>query len=695
MRVFAPFHRRKQPVVPTLARALATMLVALSSWNALAAKDAPTHEVVLSAVAQPPYLGDALPNNGYAGEVATEAFRRVGLHLRIEFYPSERAVQMARSGFVDGQLGVAANPVNEAVFAMSAPFPGGQLVLLQRKDARINKPATLAEGTALLKDLSAYRIGTSATALMAPDWADAFRSEDLVESDVKSLDTLISGRFNLVLIDKLTAGDLMSVERPQYIGLVDVFASLQKNDFRIGFSRQSVRSSHLKVEFDRGLAQMKNDGTLDRIMFAHGLNPGGHSATGKTTITVGTVDSPAMQVLQRLSGEYLKTHPDVQIVWRAMEEKVLRQRLLTDLAIGDGQYDVMTIGAYEAPIWAKNQWLVPLDHVSARYDMDDVIKPVRDMLSYRGHLAALPFYAESSMTFYRKDLLEQAGLTMPPAPTYDDIRRIAAAIHAPEKGIYGICLRGDPGWGANIALFGAMINSAGGRWFDEKWNPTIDTPEWRLALVTYRDLLQHYGPPQPQLQDYVHNLQLFEGGHCGIWIDATVFAGMLLDPKQSTVVNKVGYARAPVLKYAKGSQWLWCWGLAIPASSHVQGEAMKFIEWATSREYIELVGKREGWFNLPPGTRKSTYQDLRYRHVAPFADDVLSAIEQADPNDASQKPRPYSGVQFVSIPEFVAIGNKVGQAVSDTLTDKLTVDAALKIGQEEAEQQMRKSGYLH
>jgi sorbitol/mannitol transport system substrate-binding protein len=667
----------------------------MSSSIALAAREAPAREVVLSAVAQPPYLGEGLPNNGYAGEVATEAFRRVGLRLHIDFYPSERAALMAKSGYVDGQLSVAAGAANDAIFTMSSSFPGGQLVLLRRKDARIDKPATSANGVALLKSLSAYRIGTASTALAAPEWADAFRSEDVLDSDVKSLDTLISGRFDLVLIDKLTAGDLMSADRPQYIGLVDVYAALQKNDFRIGFARQSSRSTRLKAEFDRGLAQMKSDGSLERIMFAHGLNPGTYNPSGKTTITIGTVDSPAMQVLQRLSGEYLKVHPDIRIVWRAMEEKVLRQRLLTDLAIGDGQYDVMTIGAYEAPIWLKNQWLAPLDHVSPHYEMEDVIKPVRDMLSYRGRLAALPFYAESSMTFYRKDLLEQAGQVMPPAPTYDDIHRIAAAIHAPEKGIYGICLRGDPGWGANIALFGAMINSAGGRWFDEKWNPTIDTPEWRLALLTYRDLLQHYGPPQPQEQDYVRNLQLFEGGHCGIWIDATVFAGMLLDPKQSTVASKVGFARMPVLKYAKGSQWLWCWGLAIPASSRVQGEATKFIEWATSREYIELVGKREGWVNLLPGTRKSTYQDPRYRRVAPFADDVLSAIEQADPEDASQKPRPYSGVQFVAIPEFVSIGNKVGQLISDTLTDKVTVDTALKTGQAEAEQQMRKSGYLH
>ena len=693
MRVFAPFGSSFRWMLPV---AFLLLAAPLFSSLALAAKDSQPREVVLAAVEQPPYLGRELPGNGYAGEVAAEAFRRAGYRLRIEFYPGERASQMSRSGYADGQLGIYANRSNESAFSMSSPFPGGQLVLLQKTDARLPPLPPNTDSAKLLSSLSGYHIGTASTALISPELDGAgFREEDLVDTDVKSLDTLISGRFDLVAIDKLTAGDLMSAARPQYIGQVKVYASLNKDDFHVGFSRALARSPRLKADFDRALAQMKGDGSLERIMFAHGLNPGTPHTPGKTTITIGTVKSPPMQVLQKLSGDYLKAHPDVQIVWRTMDEKTLRQRLLTDLAIGDGQYDVMTIGAYETPIWAKNQWLVPLDHISAHYDLDDVIKPVRRMLSYRDRLAALPFYAESSMTFYRKDLLQQAGLVMPATPSYDDIRRIAAAIHAPDKGIYGVCLRGDPGWGANIALFGTMVNSAGGRWFDEKWNPTIDTPEWRLALATYKDLLMHYGPPQPQEQDYVKNLQLFEGGHCGIWIDATVFAGTLLDPHQSTVSDKVGFAHAPVLRYEKGSQWLWCWALAIPASSRVQGEALKFIEWATSREYSELVGKREGWVNLPPGTRKSTYQDPRYRRVAPFADAVLAAIEEADPDDASQKPRPYSGVQIVSIPEFVAIGNRVGQLVTDAMTGKMTIDAALKTAQDDAEQQMRKSGYLH
>ncbi len=221
-----------------------------------------------------------------------------------------------------------------------------------------------------------------------------------------------------------------------------------------------------------------------------------------------------------------------------LDEKTLRLRLLSDLAISDGQYDILTIGAYETPIWAKNKWILPLKNLSPQYDIEDVIKPVRQMLSMDNQLYALPFYAESSMTYYRKDLVVKAGLSMPEAPTYDDIKRIAAAIHSPEKQIYGICLRGDPGWGANMALLTTMINSAGGRWFDESWNPTIDTPEWKLALQTYMDLLTLYGPPKPEEQDYAKNLTLFQEGHCGIWIDATVFASALLDPKQSKVAEK-------------------------------------------------------------------------------------------------------------------------------------------------------------
>jgi sorbitol/mannitol transport system substrate-binding protein len=597
---------------------------------------------------------------------------------------------------VDGQLAIYSNKSNQDTFLLSAPFSGGHLVLLKKIDSKIVGAKVGGDMPTLLRSLSNYRVGTVDQVSISEAFDEAnFRKVDMVDKDIQALDTLMAGRFDLMVVDKLTAGDLMVKERPQYIGQVDVFASVAKNSFHIGFSRASPRARKLKEEFDRGLKMLEADGSLAKIMYVHGLNPRSVQAEGKTKITIGIVNSPSMQNLRQLSAEYEKNHPEISLEWRMLDEKILRLRLLTDLAVSDGQYDVMTIGAYETPIWAKNKWILPLKNLPQKYDIEDVIKPVRNMLSYDGNLYALPLYAESSMTFYRKDLLEKTGLTMPDAPTYDDIKRLAAAIHNPQKQIYGVCLRGDGGWGANIALLATMVNSAGGRWFDENWNATIDTPEWRQALQTYKDLLTLYGPPKPEEQDYAKNLALFEAGHCGIWIDATVFAGALQDPNQSTVADKVAFARAPILITPKGSHWLWTWALAIPGSSKVPAEAQKFIEWATSKEYTELVAKNKGWINVPSGTRTSTYKDPRYRKVAPFADDVLKAIEEANPYDASLKPRPYVGVQFVGIPEFVSIGDKIGQYASDVVAGKLSVDAALKSGQDMATTQMRKSRVLH
>src|SRR5690606_31645540 len=157
-----------------------------------------------------------------------------------------------------------------------------------------------------------------------------------------------------------------------------------------------------------------------------------------------------------------------------LEENVLRQRITTDIATLGGQFDVMTIGTYEVPIWAAQGWLVPLEDLPSEYDVDDVLKPVRDGLSHDGTLYALPVYAESSMLYYRTDLFQEAGIDMPDQPTWDQVREWAAAIHDPDNGVYGICLRGKPGWGENMAFLSTLVNTFGGQWFDMEWRPRLD-----------------------------------------------------------------------------------------------------------------------------------------------------------------------------------------------------------------------------
>ncbi|WP_255464018.1 MULTISPECIES: sugar ABC transporter substrate-binding protein [unclassified Herbaspirillum] len=398
--------------------------------------------------------------------------------------------------------------------------------------------------------------------------------------------------------------------------------------------------------------------------------------------------------LQKLAPQFEKANPDIKLRWVTMEESVLRQRLTTDIATNSGQFDLMTIGAYEAPIWAKKGWLAPMTGLPADYDEADLIKPVREGLTVDGKLYALPFYAESSMTYYRKDLFEQKKLTMPKQPTWDEVAKLAAQLHDPAKGVYGICLRGRAGWGENMAILTTMANAWGGRWFDEKWQPQLSSPEWKQAVAFYVDLMRKYGPPGASSNGFNENLVLFSSGKCGMWVDATVAAGMLYHGKDSKVSDKTAFAPAPIAATEKGSHWLWIWSLAVPKSSKSQDAARKFAAWATSREYINLVAKDSGWALVPPGTRSSTYASAEYKKVSPFSDFVLDAIQTADANNPTVKPVPYTGVQFATIPEFQSIGTVTGQAIAGALAGKTTPDAALDAAQAQAVRMMRQGRYI-
>ena len=416
-------------------------------------------------------------------------------------------------------------------------------------------------------------------------------------------------------------------------------------------------------------------------------------AMAQTTLTIATVNNSDMIRMQRLTGDFTSKNPGVALKWVTLEENVLRQRVTTDIATKGGQFDVLTIGTYEVPIWAKQGWLLPLEKLGAGYDVDDLIPPIRAGLTVNGKLYAAPFYGESSMIMYRKDLFEKAGLKMPDAPTWDFIADAAKKLTNKSTETYGICLRGKPGWGENMALLTAMANSFGARWFDEKWKPEFDGPEWKRTLTFYVDLMKAAGPPGASTNGFNENLALFNAGKCGMWIDATVAASFVSNPQESRVADKVGFALAPTAGLGKGANWLWAWTLAVPAGSKKADAAEKFIAWATSKDYIALVASKEGWANVPPGTRKSLYSNPEYLKAAPFAKVTLDSINTADPINGTVKPKPYVGVQFAAIPEFQGIATAVGQQFAAALTGTATVEAALASAQTLTQREMARAGY--
>lgn len=420
------------------------------------------------------------------------------------------------------------------------------------------------------------------------------------------------------------------------------------------------------------------------------------------TINIATVNNPQMIDMEHLTPLYFEKQYGIKVNFVTLPENTIREKITQDVATGGGQFDLATVGTYEVPIFAKNGWISNLDpqfsalsaSAKASYDLNDVLGQVKRGLSYKGSLYALPFYGESSMTFYNKALFSKAHLVMPLHPTWDQIQGFAAKLTDKANNQYGIVLRGLPGWGEMGAPMTTVINAFGGSWFDMNWMPQLTSPATKKAITFYVNMIRNYGPPGSQNNGFTESETIFSQGKGAIWVDATSAAGLITDPKNSKVVKDVGFAYSPTEVTAKGSHWLWAWSLTMESASKNKDAAFKFMQWATSKDYIKLVAAYKGWGNVPPGTRLSTFTNPNYKKAAPYSDIILQSMQTANPTDATLHKVPYVGVQFVGIPEFQGIGTQVTQNLSAALTGASTVDQALQLSQQQTERIMRKAGYL-
>lgn len=424
-------------------------------------------------------------------------------------------------------------------------------------------------------------------------------------------------------------------------------------------------------------------------------------ARAQETITIATVNNPQMIDMEHLTSTFTKQY-GIKVNYVTLPENTLRQKVTSDVATGGGQFDLATVGTYEVPIWAKNGWIINLQPYIGKmsqaartaYNVPDLLQNVRRGLSYKGNLYALPFYGESSMTFYNKKLLAAAHLTMPLHPTWTQIQSMAAKLNDPSKNQYGIVLRGLPGWGEMGAPLTTVINTFGGSWFNMAWQPQLTSPATSKAVNFYVNLLKKYGEPGASSSGFTECETVFSQGKGAIWIDATSAAGLITDPKNSKVASDVGYAFSPTSVTPLGSHWLWAWSLAMEASSKHRDAAFKFLQWSTSKNYIKLVAQSRGWGNVPPGTRTSTFNNPNYRKAAPYWKIILDSMNTANPNHATKPRVPYVGVQFVGIPEFENIGTLVTQNLAGALTGRESTDQALSTSQTQVTRIMRQAGYI-
>jgi sorbitol/mannitol transport system substrate-binding protein len=408
---------------------------------------------------------------------------------------------------------------------------------------------------------------------------------------------------------------------------------------------------------------------------------GSGQASGPQTITVAVVNNPQMVDIQKLTPQgFSASHPNIKVKYVTLDENTLRDQVTKDVAAGGGQFDVVMIGPYEVPTWAKNKWISDLQSYASAdtaYNINDLIKPIRDSLSVNGDLYASPFYGESSFLMYRKDLLAQAHLTMPAHPTWDQVAAIAKTLNNPSKGMAGICLRGKTGWGENLAPLNTVVNTFGGQWFDMSWNAHLTSPAFENATNFYVNLIKAAGEPGAGNFSFNECANAMEQQKAAMWYDATVGASVIDDPKTSPIAGKLGFAPAPVVM-TPNSGWLWSWALSIEASSKHKSAAWTYISWATSKQYIQYAGQQLGWASVPPGSRYSTYSDPNYQKAAAdFATATLNQINSVNVKQPGVNPQPYVGVQYVGIPQFEDLGTRVSQEITAAIAGQESVSTAL------------------
>lgn len=416
------------------------------------------------------------------------------------------------------------------------------------------------------------------------------------------------------------------------------------------------------------------------------------------TVDVGMVANPQMVALQELvnDGEFAKYYPNVTLNLTVLPENEIRQTITQDVTTQSGQFDIFTIGPFEVPLWAAQGWLEEVGQEAAAdpaYNLDDVFPSMKAGLTYENGLYALPFYGESSMVFYRRDIMEKAGIDVPERPTWQQMREIAAQIHNPDE-IYGACLRGLPGWGEQLAPLTTVINAFGGSWYDMDWNAQLSSEKSAAAIRFYIETLQQYGPPGSEQNGFTENETLFVQGKCGWWYDATSAAELLTDPNiNPDGYDKVGFAYAPSAELPTGN-WLWSWNFAMAANSDAKDAALAFMKWATSPAYTDALVAKEGWGRAPTGARASTYKDPAYlERAGEFAEIVLNAINEANPNEPTAMPVPYTGGQFVRIPEFQQLGTDVSQEFAAAIVGQQTIDEAIQKANDLANQVAIEGGY--
>ncbi|HMK66844.1 MAG TPA: sugar ABC transporter substrate-binding protein [Thermodesulfobacteriota bacterium] len=371
----------------------------------------------------------------------------------------------------------------------------------------------------------------------------------------------------------------------------------------------------------------------------------------------------------------------IKVEFEVIPPRENREKAVLDLGAKTANYATHTADPMYLSLYEANHWIDPLDDYlndpkltdKNWFNLMDIIPLWRAADSVKGKLYGMPVEGEATIHIYRKDICEKLGIK--PPETLEEFREAAKKANKFDGKMAGAALRGFRGAGQNVYIWPSLFLEFGGKWFDDKGKPQVNSEAGVKALEYYCDLLQNYGPPGVENMNWPEIMEAFAGGNIFQYIDANSTASIIEDKRKSKVAGLIGYQRWPKGPTGRRVTSIWNWTCPINAalSKKKKVATWLYLQWLASRptQFSSAVYKETPEAVVRTGVnRLSIWSDAEYRKVIGYtpnyADVVLRSMRED--TDADWRPR---------VPEWPKIGEAMAVAIQSALVKQTTPKKAL------------------
>jgi multiple sugar transport system substrate-binding protein len=293
----------------------------------------------------------------------------------------------------------------------------------------------------------------------------------------------------------------------------------------------------------------------------------------KGTITIWAQAEEAA-ALPEFAQEFEKLNPDVHIKVTAIPWDAAYQKYQTAIA-GGSTPDIAHMGTTWMSDFADAFAPTPTS-IDTSDDFSSALKSTQ----VNGGTYGVPWYVDTRVVYYRKDLAAKAGYTSFPT-NWADFKAMAKAMQTKAGATWGINLpAGSPSSFGSILPFmwsgGADLMNAD----QTKW--TLDTPEWVSAMKYYQSFFTDKIASKAPDTGAGAPDAAFVNGSIPMILGGPSYLGTLVTAGGPSIKDKVGVGRIPADK--SSTSFVGGGDLVVFKKSKNQDAAWKFIEWLTKPE---------------------------------------------------------------------------------------------------------------